>query len=429
MVKKIIKMPDIGEGVAEVEVVKWHVKAGDFINEDQLLADVMTDKATVEVPSPVAGTVLQIGAEAGTVMAVGSMLVEIEIEGTAATADEEVQPHQTIVEALPAVPERAPSPVVPPVTQQLSPHSIPHDKPVASHDRPVAPLDKPVASPAVRALARELGADLTLIKGSGPAGRISREDLDQFMQQGGGSAQGSAYRRRDGSEAIKITGLRRKIAERMAKASREVAHFSYVEEVDVTELEVLRAALNKSHAEQRGKLTVLPFILRALVVALRDFPQMNAHYDEEAQVLTRYEAAHIGVATQTPSGLMVPVLSHAEAIDIWAMAAQISRLAAAAREGTARREELSGSTITLTSLGDLGGLVSTPVINQPEVAIIGVNRIAVRPQWQDNQFVPRKMMNLSSSFDHRMVDGYDAAAFIRRIKTLLEVPATLFIEV
>lgn len=415
MVKKIIKMPDIGEGVAEVEVVKWHVKTGDFINEDQLLADVMTDKATVEVPSPVAGTVLQIGAEAGTVMAVGAMLVEIEIEGTAVTADEEIQPHQTIIEALPAVPERAPSPVVPPVTQQLSPHSMPHDR--------------PVASPAVRALARELGADLTLIKGSGPAGRISREDLDQFMQQGGGSAQGSAYRRRDGSEAIKITGLRRKIAARMAKASREVAHFSYVEEVDVTELEVLRAALNKSHAEQRGKLTVLPFILRALVVALRDFPQMNAHYDEEAQVLTRYEAAHIGVATQTPSGLMVPVLSHAEAMDIWAMAAQISRLAAAAREGTARREELSGSTITLTSLGDLGGLVSTPVINQPEVAIIGVNRIAVRPQWQDNQFVPRKMMNLSSSFDHRMVDGYDAAAFIRRIKTLLEVPATLFIEV
>lgn len=423
MVKKIIKMPDIGEGVAEVEVVKWHVKIGDFVTEDQLLADVMTDKATVEVPSPVAGTVLSVGAEAGAVMAVGSMLVEIEIEGTASSSDEPPQPQQTIIASLPPVPEKAPAKpekALAPAVQHSA--NIAHDKPVASHD-------KPVASPAVRALARELGADLVLVKGSGPAGRITREDLEQFMQQGGGTAQGSAYRRRDGTEVVKITGLRRKIAARMAKASREVAHFSYVEEVDVTELEVLRAALNKSHAEQRGKLTVLPFILRALVVALRDFPQMNAHYDEEAQTLTRYEAAHIGVATQTPSGLMVPVLSHAEAMDVWVMAAQISRLAGAAREGTARREELSGSTITLTSLGDLGGLVSTPVINQPEVAIIGVNRIAVRPLWQDNQFVPRKMMNLSSSFDHRMVDGYDAAAFIRRIKQLLEVPATLFIEV
>ena len=415
MVKKIIKMPDIGEGVAEVEVVKWHVKIGDFVTEDQLLADVMTDKATVEVPSPVAGTVLSVGAEAGAVMAVGSMLVEIEIEGTASSSDEPPQPQQTITPPLP-VPDKIPT--------QLEKASAP----IVQHSANIA-HDKPVASPAVRALARELGADLALVKGSGPAGRISREDLEQFMQQGGGTAQGSAYRRRDGTEVVKITGLRRKIAARMAKASREVAHFSYVEEVDVTELEVLRAALNKSHAEQRGKLTVLPFILRALVVALRDFPQMNAHYDEEAQILTRYEAAHIGVATQTPSGLMVPVLSHAEAMDVWVMAAQISRLAGAARDGTARREELSGSTITLTSLGDLGGLVSTPVINQPEVAIIGVNRIAVRPLWQDNQFVPRKMMNLSSSFDHRMVDGYDAAAFIRRIKQLLEVPATLFIEV
>lgn len=423
MVKKIIKMPDIGEGVAEVEVVKWHVKIGDFVTEDQLLADVMTDKATVEVPSPVAGTVLSVGAEAGAVMAVGSMLVEIEIEGTASSSDEPPQPQQTIIASLPPVLEKAPAKpekALAPAVQHSA--NIAHDKPVASHD-------KPVASPAVRALARELGADLALVKGSGPAGRITREDLEQFMQQGGGTAQGSAYRRRDGTEVVKITGLRRKIAARMAKASREVAHFSYVEEVDVTELEVLRAALNKSHAEQRGKLTVLPFILRALVVALRDFPQMNTLYDEEAQTLTRYEAAHIGVATQTPSGLMVPVLSHAEAMDVWVMAAQISRLAGAARDGTARREELSGSTITLTSLGDLGGLVSTPVINQPEVAIIGVNRIAVRPLWHENQFVPRKMMNLSSSFDHRMVDGYDAAAFIRRIKQLLEVPATLFIEV
>ncbi|KAB0540474.1 dihydrolipoamide acetyltransferase family protein [Pseudochrobactrum saccharolyticum] len=410
MVKKIIKMPDIGEGVAEAEIVEWHVKAGDVIAEDQLLAAVMTDKATVEVPSPVAGTVLQIGAEAGTVMAVGAMLVEIEVEG--AGADDAPPPPP--VQAAPPVPVK---PVMP-------------EKPVFSAVQPSSTIahDKPLASPAVRALARELGVDLTQVHGSGPAGRITRDDLDHFTASGG-SAHSSAYQRRDGTEQIKITGLRRKIAERMAKSSREVAHFSYVEEVDVTDLEILRSTLNASLAERRGKLTVLPFILRALVVALRDFPQMNALYDEEAQVLTRHQAAHIGMATQTPSGLMVPVLHHAEAMDLWAMAAEITRLAGAAREGVAKREELSGSTITVTSLGDLGGLVTTPVINQPEVAIIGINRIAIRPQWQDNQFVPRKMMNLSSSFDHRMVDGYEAAAFIRRIRQLLEVPATLFIEV
>ena len=410
MVKKIIKMPDIGEGVAEAEIVEWHVKAGDAIAEDQLLAAVMTDKATVEVPSPVAGTVLQIGAEAGTVMAVGAMLVEIEVEGTGA----DDAPPPPPVQAVPPVPVK---PAMP-------------EKPVFSAVQPSSTVahDKPLSSPAVRALARELGVDLTQVQGSGPAGRITRDDLDHFTASGG-SAHSSAYQRRDGTEQIKITGLRRKIAERMAKSSREVAHFSYVEEVDVTDLETLRSTLNTSHAERRGKLTVLPFILRALVVALRDFPQMNALYDEEAQVLTRHQAAHIGMATQTPSGLMVPVLHHAEAMDLWAMAAEITRLAGAAREGVAKREELSGSTITVTSLGDLGGLVTTPVINQPEVAIIGINRIAIRPQWQDNQFVPRKMMNLSSSFDHRMVDGYEAAAFIRRIRQLLEVPATLFIEV
>lgn len=414
MVKKIIKMPDIGEGVAEAEIVEWHVKIGDVIAEDQVLAAVMTDKATVEVPSPVAGTITQVGPEAGTVMAVGAMLVEIEVEGTGA---DDVLPYQTV--ETPSLPEKT-------VPARTLPE-IPVLAPV-QHASQSAPHDKPLASPAVRALARELGIDLSHVKGSGPAGRITRDDLDHFTA-GGGSAQNATYQRRDGTELIKITGLRRKIAERMAKSSREVAHFSYVEEVDVTELEILRSALNTSHAERRGKLTVLPFILRALVVALRDFPQMNALYDEEAQVLTRHQAAHIGMATQTQSGLMVPVLHHAEVMDLWTLAAEISRLATASREGVAKREELSGSTITVTSLGDLGGLVTTPVINQPEVAIIGVNRIAIRPQWQDNQFVPRKMMNLSSSFDHRMVDGYDAAAFIRRIKQLLEVPATLFIEV
>ncbi|WP_439273709.1 dihydrolipoamide acetyltransferase family protein [Pseudochrobactrum sp. HB0163] len=421
MVKKIIKMPDIGEGVAEVEIIEWHVKTGDVIAEDQLLAAVMTDKATVEVPSPVAGTVLAIGAEAGTVMAVGAMLAEIEVEGT--EAGEEL-PHQTIAatQFTPDAPQGEPEKSAP--VSVLAPVVMPASSPASLK----IAQNKPVASPAVRALARELAIDLAQIRGSGPAGRITRDDLDKFVKSGG-SAHGSHYARRDGVEVIKVSGLRRKIAERMARACREVAHFSYVEEVDVTDLELLRASLNNSHAASRGKLTVLPFIVRALVVALRDFPQMNALYDEEAQILTRHEAAHIGVATQTPNGLMVPVLHHAEAMDLWAAAAEIVRLAGAAREGTARREELTGSTITITSLGELGGLVTAPVINQPEVAIIGINRIAVRPQWQDNQFVPRRMMNLSSSFDHRMIDGYEAAAFIRRIKQLLEVPATLFIEV
>jgi 2-oxoisovalerate dehydrogenase E2 component (dihydrolipoyl transacylase) len=279
--------------------------------------------------------------------------------------------------------------------------------------------DKPTASPAVRALVKVLGIDLRLVKGSGPEGRVTRDDIDMFNSQNNDHI--------DGVETVKITGLRRQTAERMAKASREVAHFSYVEEVDVTELETLRADLNTQYAVTRGKLTILPFILRALVTALYDFPQMNALYDDHVQILRRYKAAHIGVATQTPSGLMVPVVHHAEALDIWALAAKIAQLSGAARDGSARREELTGSTITVTSLGELGGLVTTPIINQPEVAIIGVNRIAIRPQWQDNQFVPRKMMNLSASFDHRMIDGYEAASFIKAIKELLEVPERLVV--
>jgi 2-oxoisovalerate dehydrogenase E2 component (dihydrolipoyl transacylase) len=391
--KKIIKMPDVGEGVAEAEIVEWHVAVGDYVTEDQLLAEVMTNKATVEVPSPVAGTVLQIGPDTGTVMAVGAMLVEIETEGAA--VDHSSQP----IGAEPVT-----RPEMTNVVIQQSADNM---------------YDKPTASPAVRALVKELGIDLRLVKGSGPEGRVTRDDIDMFNSQNNDHI--------DGVETVKITGLRRQTAERMAKASREVAHFSYVEEVDVTELETLRADLNTQYAVTRGKLTILPFILRALVTALYDFPQMNALYDDHVQILRRYKAAHIGVATQTPSGLMVPVVHHAEALDIWALAAKIAQLSGAARDGSARREELTGSTITVTSLGELGGLVTTPIINQPEVAIIGVNRIAIRPQWQDNQFVPRKMMNLSASFDHRMIDGYEAASFIKAIKELLEVPERLLV--
>jgi 2-oxoisovalerate dehydrogenase E2 component (dihydrolipoyl transacylase) len=278
----------------------------------------------------------------------------------------------------------------------------------------------------VRHRAREAGLDLRQLRGTGPAGRILHEDLDAFLRGGGTTRPGAA--RRVDVEEIPVTGLRRRIAERMAEATRRVAHFSYVEEVDVTALEDLRATLNAGTAEA-PKLTLLPFLLRAVVRAVADFPQMNAHYDDAAQVIRRFGAVHLGIATQTRSGLVVPVLRHAEARDLRDCAAEARRLAEAARQGHATREELTGSTITLSSLGALGGIAATPVINLPEVAIIGVNRIAIRPAWRDGGFVPRRMMNLSSSFDHRIVDGYDAASFIQRIKSLLETPALLFMEV
>ncbi|HZT86648.1 MAG TPA: dihydrolipoamide acetyltransferase family protein, partial [Stellaceae bacterium] len=284
--------------------------------------------------------------------------------------------------------------------------------------------EKPTASPAVRRRAFELGIPLQFVPATGPGGRITHADLDAYVAGKGRAKPG--LRRREGGEEVKLVGLRRVIAEHLQTAARHIPHFSYVEEVDVTALEELRAHLNATRPEQR--LTVLPFLMRALVMALPAFPQINARFDEEAGVVQRHAAVHIGIATQTPAGLMVPVVFHAEALDLWAMAAEVARLAAAARDGKARREELSGSTITITSLGALGGIASTPVINHPEVAIVGVNRIAERPVVRDRRVVVRQMMNLSSSFDHRIVDGSDGAAFIRRIKDLLEFPATLFLE-
>jgi 2-oxoisovalerate dehydrogenase E2 component (dihydrolipoyl transacylase) len=291
------------------------------------------------------------------------------------------------------------------------------------------PGESPTASPAVRKRAREAGIDLREVRGAGPAGRILHEDLDDFLR-GGRAARALGGRMPDTRvEEVRVIGLRRSIAERMAEATRRVAHFSYVEEVDLTALEELRGALNAGAAgRDRPKLTLLPFLMLATVKAVADFPQMNALYDDDAQVIRRHRGVHIGIATQTPSGLTVPVVRHAEARDLWDCAAEVKRLAEAARGGSATREELGGSTITITSLGALGGIASTPVINRPEVAIVGVNRLAVRPVWRDGGVVPRKMMNLSSSFDHRVVDGYDAAAFIQRIKGLLETPAMIFME-
>ncbi len=419
----VIKMPDIGEGIAQVELVEWFVKVGDMIAEDQVVADVMTDKATVEIPSPVSGKVLALGGQPGEVMAVGSELIRIEVEGSGNHVDVP-QAKQVEAPAAPAATKPEPQKEARPAACQA---------PVNHEAAPIVPRqpgDKPLASPAVRKRALDAGIELRYVHGSGPAGRILHEDLDAFMskpQSAGGQAS-SGYAKRTDSEQVPVIGLRRKIAQRMQDAKRRVAHFSYVEEIDVTALEALRQQLNSKHGDSRGKLTLLPFLVRALVVALRDFPQINATYDDEAQVITRHGAVHVGIATQGDNGLMVPVLRHAEAGSLWSNAGEIARLANDARNNKASRDELSGSTITLTSLGALGGIVSTPVVNTPEVAIVGVNRMVERPVVIDGQIVVRKMMNLSSSFDHRVVDGMDAALFIQAVRGLLEQPACLFVE-
>lgn len=423
----VIKMPDIGEGIAEVELVEWHVQVGDEVHEDQLLAEVMTDKATVEIPSPVAGKILALGGVPGQVMAVGGELIRLEVEGL---GNHREATQQKAHEEAPTQPAEKPAPVA----EAAKPAPRVESKPVAPAVRPApspaprrAPGEKPLASPAVRQRARDLGVELQFVQGSGPAGRILREDLEHFLEHGGATI-ASGYAARHDEHQIPVIGLRRKIAQKMAEAKRRIPHFSYVEEIDVTDLEALRVHLNAKHSAARGKLTLLPFIARAMVVALRDFPQLNARYDDDADVITRYGAVHLGVATQSDNGLMVPVLRNAESRDLWGNSAEVARLAEAARHGKASREELSGSTITLSSLGALGGIVSTPVINYPEVAIVGVNRMVERPMVINGQIIVRKMMNLSSSFDHRVVDGMDAAAFIQAVRALLEHPATLFID-
>ena len=415
----VIKMPDIGEGIAEVELSVWHVKVGDLVVEDQVLADVMTDKAMVDIPSPVHGKVISLGGEPGEVMAVGSILISIEVEGAGNAKDAPVVAEPVKAAPAPLV-EAKPAPVA-----QAKPTAKPAAAPVARDAN-----ERPLASPAVRKHALDAGIQLRLVQGSGPAGRVLHEDLDAYLQHGAtkSSATANPYAERNSEEQIPVIGMRRKIAQRMQDATRRAAHFSYVEEIDVTALDELRVHLNEKHGSTRGKLTLLPFIVRAMVVALRDFPQINARYDDEAQVITRLGAVHVGVATQSDVGLMVPVVRHAEARSLWGNAEEIARLASAARNGKASRDDLSGSTITLTSLGALGGIVSTPVLNLPEVAIVGVNRIVERPMVIKGQIVVRKMMNLSSSFDHRVVDGMDAAQFIQAIRGLLEQPASLFLE-
>ncbi|MEJ5059058.1 MULTISPECIES: dihydrolipoamide acetyltransferase family protein [unclassified Pseudomonas] len=421
----VIKMPDIGEGIAEVELSVWHVKIGDMVVEDQVLADVMTDKAMVDIPSPVHGKVIALGGQPGEVMAVGSVLISIEVEG-AGNVKESSQPAAAVVKEAPVTAPKIEAVVESKPAPAASPRPVVCQGPMVAREA----NERPLASPAVRKHALDLGIQLRLVRGTGPAGRVLHEDLDAYLAQGQSNAStvSSAYAQRNDEEQIQVIGMRRKIAQRMQDATQRAAHFSYVEEIDVTAVEELRAHLNDKHGATRGKLTLLPFLVRALVVALRDFPQINARYDDEAQVITRLGAVHVGIATQADIGLMVPVVRHAEARSLWDSATEISRLATAARNGKASRDELSGSSITLTSLGALGGIVSTPVLNLPEVAIVGVNKIVERPMVVKGQIVIRKMMNLSSSFDHRVVDGMDAAQFIQAVRGLLEQPATLFVD-
>ena len=423
----VIKMPDLGEGITEVELVAWRVKPGDRVAEDQVLADVMTDKATVEIPSPVVGQVLALGGEVGQVLAVGAELIRIEVEG-AGTPGEAAPSVLTVPQdaaaSMPVVP--APAPASTPTSTSTS-TSIPD-----ASAAPSPSADRPIASPAVRRRAWELGIDLQQVAASGAGGRILQADLDAHVAAHGTAppavAVSTGFVQRNDEEKVPVVGLRRRIAQKMQESKRRIPHFTYVEEVDVTELEALRARLNAQWGAQRGHLTLLPLLVRAVALAVREFPQVNARFDDEAGVVTRHGAVHLGIATQTASGLMVPVLRHAEARDLWSSAAEVARLAEAARAGKATRDELTGSTLTLTSLGALGGIVSTPVINHPEVAIVGVNRIVERPVMRGGAVVARQMMNLSSSFDHRVVDGVDAARFVQALRAYLESPAMLFVE-
>ena len=436
----VIRVPDIGEGIAEVELVAWHVALGESVKEDQPVADVMTDKASVEIPCHVHGKVIALGAAVGQMISVGAELIRLEVEGEGNLKDDAAPAQATApatqIAAAPAEKSKqsdtkASENIVIPAVQAPKQTSFQAARPAAR--APVAQArkegERPLASPSVRRRALDMGVDLRLVHGSGPAGQISHADLEAFAAGQGPVVGGHPqYVERHGEEAIPVIGLRRKIAQKMQEAKRRIPHFSYVEEVDVTELEQLRQQLNKIHGATRGKLTLLPFLARAMVLALRQFPQINARYDDDAGVVTRYEAVHLGIAAQTDGGLMVPVLRHAESLDLWASAAGIARVAEGAKTGKLGREELTGSTITLTSLGALGGIVSTPVINHPEVAIVGVNRMVERPMLKNGQVVARQLMNLSSSFDHRVVDGMDAAQFIQAIRALLETPALLFVD-
>ena len=425
MTEQSFKLPDIGEGITEAELSEWLVKVGDEVREDDPICEVTTDKATVEIPAAATGRVTWVGGEAGDVLAVGSELIRIETDGDVAPSEESEEPAPEPAPKpepepdTPAKPEKQPEPPAKPARRAQAPASATMARNAAG---------RPLAAPSVRGRALEMGIDLRQLRGTGPAGRILHEDLDAYAESGGAAAPGSGLRRRDTTEEVRITGVRRKISERMSLAKARIPHFSIIEEVEVDALEDLRASLNARFADNRGKLTLLPFVIRALSEAVLDHPEINAHFDDEASVVTRHAALHCGIATQTDTGLMVPVLQHAEAMDLWEAARDIRRLSDTARERRIAPENLSGSTITITSLGPLGALATTPIINHPEVAIVGINKIAVRPVWDGHAFQPRRVMNLSCSFDHRVVDGWVAAEFVAKLKALLETPAMLWME-
>lgn len=415
-----IRLPDVGEGVTEAELVELFVAVGDHVREDDVIAAVMTDKATVEIPSSATGTVTWVGGQIGDTLAVGSDMVRLEVEGPG-NSDGVEQADET---NEPAVDVPKPEPITQPT---MAAPEAPAPQAPAPHAPAPQSVGRPLAVPSVRKRAREEGIDLSQVPGTGGAGQITHADLDAYVE---GSQPGkSAARGPDLSVTeIKVTGLRRKISERMTAANQEAPHITIVEEVDVSTLEDLRAQLNGEAGTNDAKLTVLPFLMGAIVRAVREQPALNAHFDQPAGVIRQFGAVHIGIATQSDAGLMVPVVRHAETLGLRQTAVEVARVAQAARNGTATREELMGSTITITSLGKLGAIATTPILNLPEVAIVGVNRIAVRPVWNGTEFTPRQIMNISCSFDHRVIDGWDAAVFVQRLKTLLETPAMIFIE-
>ena len=403
-----IKMPDVGEGVTVAEIVEWHVSEGDLIREDDVLAAIMTEKATIEVPAPCDGRIESLTGEIGDKVAVGSVIVTIETNGKSAPvpAIEEVTASNLSV-----------APAVAKIETALAP----------AMETPAAPPGHRVlASPAVRKLASETGTALAEVPSTGKDGRVTKGDLLAFLEHPAQkpvvATTGPEF------EEIKLVGLRRKIAERMQDASNRIAHFSYVEEIDVTELERLRKHLNEQNSDTNKRLTLLPFLMTAVTRAVEEFPHLNAHFDDEAEILRQYSSVHIGVATQTDKGLAVPVVRNVEDLDLWQMAEEVKQKSDATRDGTIEREALTGSTITISSLGAMGGLAATPIINSPEVAIIGVNKIRTVPIWGPDGVTPRQVMNLSSSFDHRVIDGWDAASFIQAMKRMLENPATLFLK-
>lgn len=408
MSRYIFKMPDLGEGTVAAEIVACHIKPGDVVKEEQIILDVMTEKATVEVPSPVSGRVISIAGEPGQSVAVGAELIVFETDADAAKAESP---------ATPAAP---------------TPKTTPEVKPQAAASHEPARTGRVMASPATRRRAKEQGVALADVSGSGPGGRISRDDFESFLHKRAAVKAPSSLRAVTASgadvEEVPVIGIRRVIAQRMSETLRTIPHFSYIEEVDVTELEALRAHLNSKLEKGAASFTYLPFLALALARVLQDFPQCNVRYDAERNVLQRYRPLHLGIATQTPDGLKVPVVRNVEQRTLGEVAAEIRRVSEAARNNKATRDELSGSTLTLTSLGKLGGIATTPIINAPEVSIIGVNKAIDRPVVLRGSIVVRRMMNLSGSFDHRFVDGHDAASMIQALKECLEHPATIFAE-